>query len=103
MISIETANSYSSKTTILGWFAGLAWLAYAGEQQPHWWGWVLLIVVGMFAASIVIGGGFALLASFLTKAVRGSPDASPDFYAWGAFICPVVAFFFAAPVARLLS
>jgi len=47
----------------------------------------------MFAASIVIGGGLAILTAVLTKRITGKPDGSPHGFAWASFISPVLAFF----------
>jgi len=105
MITVERANEYSSKATLFGWFVGLAWFAYTSPEAASlpWWAWAVLIVVGMFAASVVIGLGFALVAATITKAVTGDSRSSPNAYAWGAVICPVIAFFCAWPAAKLLT
>lgn len=103
MISVDRVNEYASKFTILGWFVGLGWFALFSKEasQIEWWAWLALIVVGMFGASIIIGGGISLIMAGLTKVLTGSSDATPDLFAWGAFISPVIAFFCASPVARL--
>jgi hypothetical protein len=56
-------------------------------------GHIILVVVGMFAASVIIGLGVALFFALLTKLFTGRHDATTDLYAWGAFISPVLAFF----------
>jgi hypothetical protein len=92
---INVINTYAAKHTIVGWFVGLAyynWFASAPYHAPFW-ALVVLVVGGMFAAAIIIGGGMALLAALLTRAVTGHAEGSPDFFAWAAFISPVLAFF----------
>jgi hypothetical protein len=59
----------------------------------------------MFAASIIIGGGMAVLIALITKAATGHEEGSPHGFAWAAFISPVLAFFaakYALQVAALL-
>jgi hypothetical protein len=92
---ITLVNTYAAKWTIAGWFVGLAyynWFAMAPEHVPllaH----LVLIVGGLFASSIIIGGGMALLAALVTRLMTGSVVASPDAFAWAAFISPILAFF----------
>lgn len=104
-LSIETINTKAAKYTIFGWFAGLAYFNWFASAPLHvsWVGHAILIVVGMFAASIVIGGGVALVFGLLTKALTGRMEGSPDLYAWGAFISPVIAFFAAQPAVRFVA
>jgi hypothetical protein len=93
--NIDRVNEVAAKLTIGGWFAGLAyfnWFA-ADAAKIAWWGQVLLIVVGMFAASIIIGGAVSLLMAAVTKMLMGEIKDNPTFFAWGAFISPVLAFF----------
>ncbi|MCW5729986.1 MAG: hypothetical protein KIT20_04455 [Alphaproteobacteria bacterium] len=104
-MDIDRVNTIASKWTILGWFAGLAyfnWFASDGTSLS-WWTHALLIIVGMFAASIIIGGGIALLFAGVTKALTGRPDGSIDFFAWGAFISPIFAFFAAKYVLAFVA
>jgi hypothetical protein len=103
-LSIDEVNTYAAKWTISGWFVGLAWFAYSnGLHSISWIGWAILIIGGMFAASLIIGFGVALLMGGITKLVYGKSEASSDFFAWGAFISPVIAFFCAGPIARLFT
>jgi hypothetical protein len=81
--------------TIVGWFTGLAyynWFSSTGVHLPIWQH-ALLVVVGMFAASIIIGAGMALVAAALTKVITGRSDSSINAFAWAAFISPAIAFF----------
>jgi hypothetical protein len=72
-VSIETVNTYAAKWTIGGWFAGLAYYNWFSSTAAHvpLWAHFLLVTVGMFAVSIVIGGGMALVAAYVTKACHG--------------------------------
>jgi len=91
--------------TIAGWFAGLThynWFSSTAVHLPLWQH-ILLVVVGMFAASIVIGGGMALLAGGLTKVITGRSDGSVQAFAWAAFISPVLAFFAAKYVLQFMG
>lgn len=102
---IEKINAKAAKYTIVGWFAGLVYFNWFSSAPVHvsWIGHVILVVVGMFAASILIGGGVALVFGLLTKALTGRMEGSPDLYAWGAFISPAIAFFAAEPAIRLVA
>lgn len=93
-LSIERVNTYAAKYTIAGWLTGLAYYSwFSSSAPPLSVGWhALLIVGGMFASSIVIGGGVSLILALVTKLVTGKSDGSSDFFAWGAFISPVLAF-----------
>jgi|GEM_PF-3684051 len=104
-LSIEKINTKAAKYTIFGWFVGLAYFNWFASTPVHvsWIGHGILIVVGMFAASIVIGGGVTLVLGLLTKALTGRMEGSPDLYAWGAFISPVIAFIAAGPAIRLVG
>ena len=105
MVNIETANTYAAKWTIGGWFVGLAYYNWFASHPPHvsLWGHVVLIIGGMFAASILIGGGMSLLASLITKIVTGRSDGSPNAFGWTAFISPVIAFFVAHPALTFMA
>lgn len=94
-MNIEIINTYAAKWTIGGWFIGLAyynWFASAPDHVPLW-AHVVLVVLGMFVASIVIGGGMALLMALITKLTTGDAEGSSHAFAWAAFISPVLAFF----------
>jgi hypothetical protein len=90
MDEIDLFNTYSAKWTLAGWFIGLAYYDWFSATAPHLPVWIniTLIVVGMFAASIIIGGGMALLLGLISKLLTRS-----DAFAWGAFMSPVLAFF----------
>lgn len=95
MIDIDTVNTFAAKTTIGGWFVGLAYYNWFASAPPHLAIWIhaILVVGGLFASSILIGGGMALLMGGLTKILTGRVDGSPHAFSWGAFISPVIAFF----------
>ncbi|NEK54591.1 hypothetical protein GUK36_35105 [Rhizobium leguminosarum] len=68
------------------------WFSSTVGHLPMWQH-ALLIVVGMVATAIIIGGGMALFAAGLTKVITGRTDGSINAFAWAAFISPVLAFF----------
>lgn len=63
----------------------------------------ILIVAGLFGASIVIGGGTAMLLAWFTKLSYGKSDARPELFALGVVTSPIIAFFCVGPIARLLG
>ncbi len=102
---IEIINTYAAKFTISGWFIGLAyynWLASAPAHVPIW-AHVILISVGMFAVSIIVGGGMALLMALVTRVTTGDMEGSPHGFAWAALTSPVLAFFAAKLALQLLA
>ena len=86
---------------MFGWFAGLAWLGYSSDPEAEFFGWMLLIVGGMFAASIILGGGVALAIAGLSKAVTGR--AVPCSFGWGGSLSAVLAFLAARPAAEQIA
>ena len=64
---------------------------------------MLLIVGGMFLASIILGGGVALAIAGLSKLVAGRANAMPRPFAWGGSISGVLAFLCARPAAEQLA
>jgi len=103
MLSVEAINTYASKMTIGGWLIGLAYYNWFAPNPEHvsWFGHAALIVGGMFVASIVIGGGMAMLMGLITKLATGDWEGSSHAFAWGAFISPVLAFFAAKYALKL--
>jgi hypothetical protein len=92
---IDWINAQNSKLTIIGWFAGLAyynWFAHDGVVMP-WWFHLILIVGGMFAASIVIGGGMAYLAGLIARIRVGKWDAHPEYFKTAGLIATALSFF----------
>ena len=103
-LSIDTVNTKVSKATIVGWFLGLIWIGYHDSfRSLSWLDWAILIIPGMFAASIIIGGGMSLLFAGITRLVYGRADATPIFFACGVIVSPIIAFFCVGLVAQLLS
>lgn len=96
-MTIEQVNNYSSKLAIWGWFAGVAYYGWWTSSAPTipLWGYAALIIIGMFAASIIVGGGLALIAAGVTKLVTGGAERSTNAYAWASFLSPVGAFWLA--------
>src|SRR5438067_10931687 len=82
-MDIELINTYASKWTVAGWFLGLAyynWFASSASHLPIWLH-AVLVVGGLFAAPILIGGGIALLMAGLTKVLTGRVEGSPHGFA----------------------
>ena len=103
-LSIDNVNTKASKATLFGWVVGLIWIGYFNSfPNLSLLDWIILIVAGMFGASIIIGGGISLLFAGITRLVYGRADATPIFFAWGVIISPIIAYFCVGPVARLLN
>lgn len=104
-MNVDSVNGKAAKMTIAGWFAGLAYYSWFSSTAVHLpiWQHAFLIIVGMFAAAIIIGGGMALLASGLTKVITGRADGSINAFAWAALISPVLAFLAAKYVLQYLG
>ncbi len=104
-LTVEQVNTKAAKFSIAGWFVGLAYYNWFSSTPTHvsLVGHIILVIAGMFAASIIIGMGVALIFGGLTKLLTGRFDATPDLYAWGAFISPVIAFFAAGWAIRLIG
>jgi hypothetical protein len=68
-----------------------------------WWGWIILVVAGLFGSSVIIGGGMAMILAWLTKLSYGKSDARAELFALGVVTNPIVAFFCVGPLARLLG
>ena len=93
-MDIDRVNDLASKQVILGWFAGLAyynWFTGSPISVP-WWAHIILVVGGMFASSIIIGGGMSLLAAGITKLMFGRSDAVPGLFGWAGIIATILAF-----------
>lgn len=46
----------------------------------------------MLMASVLIGGGMAIVAAVITKVVTGNAEGSPHGFAWAALVSPILAF-----------
>jgi hypothetical protein len=104
-LTIERINTKAARNSIIGWFIGLAYFNWFSSTPVHvsLVGHVVLVVVGLFAASILIGMVVALVFAVITKIATGRTDGSPHGYAWGAFTSPVIAFFAVEPAIRLVA
>ncbi|HEY8381854.1 MAG TPA: hypothetical protein VIL09_06875 [Microvirga sp.] len=94
-MTIDRVNEKASRMVIFGWLAGLAyynWFSSSPITVPLW-GHAVLVIGGIFVASIIIGAGLALCAAAVTKMVTGRTDGSIHAFSWAAFIGPVLAFF----------
>lgn len=104
-LSVEQINTKAAKYSIAGWFLGLAYFNWFSSTATHVSiaGHIILVVVGMFAASILIGMIVALILGLITRLLAVRIDGSPRGDAWGAFISPVIAFFAANWAIRLVA
>jgi len=102
---VEQINTKAAKYSIAAWFVGLAYFNWFSSTATHVSiaGHIILVVVGMFAASILIGMMVTLILGLTTVLLAGRTDASPRGDAWGAFISPVIAFFAAGWAIRLVA
>jgi hypothetical protein len=104
-LSTEQVNTKAARYSVVGWFIGLAYFNWFSSTAAHvsLTGHILLVVIGMFAASILIGLLVALILGLITKFATGRMDGSPHGYAWSAFVSPVVAFFAAGYAIKLVA
>ena len=102
---VEQINTKAAKYSIAAWFVGLAYFNWFSSTATHVSiaGHIILVVVGMFAASILIGMMVTLILGLTTMLLAGRTDASPRGDAWGAVISPVIAFFAAGWAIRLVA
>jgi hypothetical protein len=63
------------------------------EDRPPWWAGLLLVVGGMFASSILIGGSVALLIAGIMTWTGLDHDKHSQVFALGVIVSPVLAFF----------
>ena len=104
MWTIDRINYTVASWTVAGWFLGLAYYNWFSSTALRLALWVhaVLIVGGLFASSIFIGGSVAAVAALATRAITGRPDGSPVAFMLAGWISPVLAFF-AAKYAVLLT
>jgi len=104
MWTIDRINYTVAQWTVTGWFLGLAyfnWFSSTGPKLPMWVQ-LALAVGGLFASSILIGGGIAALAAVATRVATGRSDGSPVGFMLAGWVSPLLAFF-AAKYAVLLA
>lgn len=102
---IEHINMVTSKLCMTGWFLGLAWMFFVSSDASEvvWWEWIALAVAGPFAASIVVGGGLALVSALITKVLTGSQEGSPMLFGLNSYVAPVLVFFVSGPIVRYFA
>lgn len=92
-MSIDEVNTKVAKMTIFAWFVGLSWCYWQKDTSTLTiLDWLVLVIPGTFAVSILIGGGVAALLGVLTKIATGSMYNSAKFYSLGVLISPVLTF-----------
>lgn len=104
-MTVERVNTLASRMVLFGWFTGLAYYNWFTDNPIHvpLWAHAILVVVGMFAASIIIGGGLAFIAAGITKILTGRGDGDPIAYSWAAFLSIPIAFVAAKYALRFFS
>jgi hypothetical protein len=101
--TIDAKNTRASKAIVIGWVAGLAYFVWWGDIEASFWANIVLVAVGVFVSSIVLGGAVAMVMGVMTRMTTRSQGGSTNFLPWGVFISPVVAFFVSKPVALLVT
>jgi len=104
MWTIDRINYTVAQVTVGGWFLGLAyfnWFSSSGPSLPLWIQ-SILVVGGLFASSILIGGSIAMFAALITRIATGRPDGSTLGFMLAGWVSPVLAFF-AAKYAVVLA
>jgi hypothetical protein len=103
--SIEQINTKAAKCSIAGWFLGLAYFNWFSSTAAHVSiaGHIVLVVVGLFAVSILIGMIVALILGLIAKFLTGRIAGISHGDAWGALISPAIAFFAADWAIRLVA
>lgn len=95
---MDSSLQACAKATVFCWLAGLAYAAYASDYPslvPL--GWIALVVVGMFAASLLFGAGFAMLGWALQRGT-GLP-----LFGIALNLAPIAALVSAPPVAAMVA
>ena len=79
VIANDKAAKIASQYVVAAWFLGLAYYYWFDKSVPNL-GIVagfLLVVVGMFASSIIFGMGFHFIGRLIAKALTGRWEALP--------------------------
>lgn len=101
--TVDAINTRASKAIVIGWVAGLAYFVWWGDIAASFWANIVLVAVGVFVSSIVLGGAVAMVMRALYRMKTRSQGGGAKFLAWGDFISPVVAFFVSEPIAILVT
>ena len=102
--AIDWINSKAASWTIFGWLAGCSWVSWQGQASDistAWW--LVIVVVGIFGSSLIVGGGISLLIAALCKISTGRADGAPLVFALGVIVSPILAFVAALIIGNILQ
>jgi len=94
MIASDRVAKTISQYVVAAWFAGLAYYYWFDKSVPNL-GIVtgfLLVVVGMFASSIIFGMGFHFISRLIAKMLTGRWEALPGISLITGIVSSVVTF-----------
>jgi len=94
MIAGDRAAKTASQYVVAAWFVGLAYYYWFDKSVPNL-GIVtgfLLVVVGMFASSIIFGMGFHFIGRLIAKVLTGRWEALPGISLITGIVSSVVTF-----------
>jgi antibiotic biosynthesis monooxygenase (ABM) superfamily enzyme len=85
--------------------AGLAYYNWFAAAPNHvsLWLHAILVLVGMYATGLIIGGCVNLVLGLITKLITGNMFGNLNLYVLSYFISPVIAFLAAEPALRIAS
>ena len=95
IIKEDKAAKMASQFVVAAWFAGLAYFYWFDKSIPTL-GLitnVLLVIVGMFASSIIFGMGFHFIGRLIAKTLKGSWESLPGLSLIMGIVSSVVTFF----------
>jgi len=94
MIAGDRAAKTASEFVVAAWFLGLAYYYWFDKSVPNL-GIVtgfLLVVVGMFASSIIFGMGFHFIGRLIAKVLTGRWEALPGLSLITGIVSSIVTF-----------
>ena len=93
--SLDVLTDISSKFVVAAWFLGLAYFYWFNESVPTLGiiTNILLVVIGMFASSIIFGMGFNAIGRLIAKIMTGKWESMPSLSLIMGIISSIVTFF----------
>ena len=94
MMAGDNATKTASQFVVAGWFAGLAYYYWFDKSVPNLGivTGILLVVVGMFASSIIFGMGFHFIGRLTAKVLTGKWEALPGLSLIMGIVSSIVTF-----------